>query len=240
VQVFDTFKRADWEHSYALMVGNGNGIDRGDNDNNQDFYAYWSSEKVFGGQGPRREGWKLFAWYQTGDRRLTLEHGNADPSDDETRDFNRTRWGLGTTLRKGKYRAAAEYIKADGMIFNGTDAGAVPGAFSNNGLTVASNNMEPQEKADGWYLDFGYRIHPKWELDVRYDTLNRATETPAKERKFDTWTLGAQYFLNKKSRLILNYEIRDAEAPNLPSTDTANRVLDSMDDRISLQLLVIF
>lgn len=32
VQVFNTFTNGSWEHSYALMVGNGNGIARGDND----------------------------------------------------------------------------------------------------------------------------------------------------------------------------------------------------------------
>lgn len=38
VQVFDTFKKDNWEHSYAVMVGNGNGINRGDNDDNMDTY----------------------------------------------------------------------------------------------------------------------------------------------------------------------------------------------------------
>ena len=32
VQVFDTIVRDDWEHSYAVMLGNGNGLNFGDND----------------------------------------------------------------------------------------------------------------------------------------------------------------------------------------------------------------
>ncbi|NIR93312.1 MAG: phosphate-selective porin O and P, partial [Gammaproteobacteria bacterium] len=52
VQVFDTFKIGSWEHSYAVMIGNGNGLNQGDNDNNKDTYLYWSSEKNFSGKGP--------------------------------------------------------------------------------------------------------------------------------------------------------------------------------------------
>lgn len=44
VQVFDAFEVGSWEHSYAAMLGNGNGIARGDNDDNKDLYLYWSSE----------------------------------------------------------------------------------------------------------------------------------------------------------------------------------------------------
>ncbi len=235
IQVFDSFRMQEWEHSYAVMIGNGNGIDRGDNDGNKDLYLYWSSERIFGGKGPRRQGWKLFAWYQDGER--TLEYANGTPGKQE---FDRTRWGLGTTWLKGKWRAAAEYIKAEGMIFNGTDGGAVPGSRNNAGTTVASWNLLPEDEADGWYLDVGYRVLPRLELDLRYDVANRGTETDAGERTFRTWTLGAQWFFNKKARVIANYEIRDAEAPGLPSSHPANRILDGMDDRFSIQLLAIF
>ena len=74
IQVFDTFKVGKWEHSYALMVGNGNGLNFVNGDCNYDKYVYWSSEKVFGGKGGRREGLKMFAWAQTGKR--TLDNTN--------------------------------------------------------------------------------------------------------------------------------------------------------------------
>ena len=92
----------------------------------------------------------------------------------------------------------------------------------------------------GWYLDVGYRVHPKWEIDARYDWLARGTDTDADERRFKTLTLGLQYFFNKKSRLILNYEFRDAEAPKLAGTAVPNQILDDMDNRISAQVLVVF
>lgn len=253
IQVFDTFKVKDWEHSYAVMIGNGNGLTRSDNDDNMDTYLYWSSEQVYGGKGPRRQGWKIFAWNQDGKRTLTTEGAG---------EYDRTRSGFGTTFKKGKQRVAFEYITADGMIFNGTDGGAVAGSvgaapagkFVGNAgdctippaaptgtcAVTASFNVETKGEADGYYLHYGYALTNELELDVRYDVYNRMTDVAAKERKFDTMTVGAQYFFNKKSRIIVNYEMRNAEAPNLASTHNANKILDGMDDRFSAQLLVIF
>jgi len=235
VQVFDTFKTADWEHSYAAMIGNGNGLNRNDNNNEKDLYLYWSSEKVFGGQGARREGWKMFAWMQDGERTLEFVNGVAGDQD-----FDRERWGFGTTFRKGKYRAAAEYIDADGMIFNGSDGGAVPGSLNNAGTATASLNIAPDGNSEGYYLHLGYAVTPKIELDLRYDYLDRLSNDDTAEREFTTWTLGAQYFFNKKTRALVNYEFRDLEAPGLPSSAAPNEIADSMDDRISVQLLAIF
>lgn len=231
IQVFDTFKVANWEHTYALMYGNGNGISRGDNDDNKDLHLYWSSELVFGGKGARRQGLKMFIWNQDGKRTLTTEGAG---------EYDRTRSGLGATFRKDKYRAAFEYITADGMIFNGTDGGAVAGSIANNSIGAASFNVETKGEADGAYVHFGYAVMPELELDIRYDVYNRMTDVAAKERKFETTTLGAQYFFNKKSRATINYEFRDAEAPNAASIAGPNQVLGSIDDRLSVQLITIF
>lgn len=253
IQLFDWFYTGNWEHTYALMVGNGNGISRGDNDDNREFYAYWASELVFPGASPfpsashlappvwsadqhgprgaRYQTWKLYGWYQDGKRTLKYENPG---------EYDRTRYGVGTTFRKGKLRAAAEYIVAKGMIFSGTDGGAVPGAVSNGGNLRADFNINKDGEANAWYVDFGYLVTPKLELDIRYDTLNRNTQSATAERKFTTLTFGAQYFFNKKSRFLLNYEMRDAEAPGQASTSTANLILDGIDNRLSGQLLIIF
>ncbi len=233
VQVFDTFKQEDgWEYSYAVMVGNGNGIARGDNNSDKDAYFYVSAEDVYAGKGPRRQGLKLFAWTQNGERTLTKEDAG---------DYDRKRSGLGLTFREGKYRVAAEYMTANGMIFNGTDgaatAGSVAGSTGRAG-EVATWNIVPEGKAKGYYLDFGYKITPKIELDVRYDYLDRLTDNAAAEREFTTTTLGAQYFLNKKSRLTFNYEFRDIKAPG--ANATAQDIVTGIDDRVSAQLLFIF
>jgi phosphate-selective porin len=236
VQVFDWFNLFGMEHSYAAMVGNGNGLNRSDNNNDKDYYLYWASEKVFNNStGARREGLKLFGWYQNGER--TLEYVNGVAGD---QDFDRKRWGFGTTFRKGPIRAAAEYIDADGMIFNGTDGGAVPGSRNNADTATASFNVAPDGKANGYYVDLGYKVLPKLELDLRYDYLDRVKNIDAQEREFNTWTVGAQWFFNKKTRVLVNYEFRDAEAPNAPSGAVPNQILEDTDDRLTVQLLAIY
>ena len=245
VQVFDAFDVGKWELSYAAMMGNGNGIARGDDNDSKDKYLYLSGEYVFGGKGPRREGLKFFAWQQDGKRTLITggtgaQDGIGGGTAGTAADYDRTRTGVGMTFRKSLYRATAEYIKADGMIFDGSDGGAVAGTRNTAGSAFATFNIAPVDKADGYYVDFGYLVLPNLELDVRYDRLNRRTDVAANERQFTTTTLGAQYFFNKKTRATLNYEIRDAEAPNLPASNPANKVLDAIDNRISLQMTMIF
>ena len=239
VMVFDAFKRGSWEHTYAVMVGNGTGVNQGDNNDDLDTHVYWASELIYGGQGPRREGWKLFAWAHNGTRTL-LDSTELNAGNYVERDYDYKRSGIGTTYRRGNYRFFAEASQADGMIYNGSTGGAVPGAVSNNGIRVSLFNVLPDEEADGYYLDFGYKVLPNLELDIRYDVLNRGTKVEANERTFETTTLGAQYWFNRKTRFIVNYELRDQEAPNLPATDNANLIADSLDDRLSLQIFMAF
>lgn len=226
IQVFDTFKQGDWEHSYAVMYGNGNGLAFTDDDKNKDLYLYASTEKVFeNSQGPRRKSMKLYAWSQDGKR----TYNGAE--------YNRDRSGLGMTYFDGKYRVAAEYFIADGMIFGGPKGGVADAP-----LTVFTN-----QKAAAYQLDLGYRIKPNIELNARYDVLDSATETDIqsgtnadKHRLFTTTTLGAQYFFNKKTSVRLNYEIRDIEAPDAPAGAPVHSVLESLDNRVSAQLMMVF
>ena len=61
------------------------------------------------------------------------------------------------------------------MIFNSTTGVAVPGAVDYTRTTVAQFLTEPEGKGDGGYVDFGYRITPDIELDIRYDWYDRVT-----------------------------------------------------------------
>ncbi len=236
VQLFDFFNTGAWEHSYALMYGNGNGLNVSDNDDNKDVYAYWASEWVFGGQGARREGLKIFGWLQDGKR-------TADFTDDATHnpvEYDRERWGVGVKFLKKPWRATAEYMDGEGMIFNGPDKQSF--------ALVPNGDGDPNHashgayaKANGFYLEGGFYI-PKtnWELDLRYDQYNRL-EGSQFELEFITTTLGAQYFFNKKTRIAFNYEIREAEAINFPQTGmNPNANLKGVDDRYGVQVTAIF
>ncbi|QCU89168.1 porin [Thiomicrorhabdus sediminis] len=222
IQVFDAFRNGDWETSYALMLGNGNGLAFTDDNESKDTYLYLSTEKIFGdSKGPRRHGMKFYAWNQNGKR----TYNGAD--------YDRTRTGVGMTYFDGKYRAAAEYFTADGMIFGGTTAGATP-------ADGAKFSVQTDEKATAYQIDLGYRIKPNLELNIRYDALDRGTEDPNNLREFRTTTLGAQYFFNKKTSVRLNYEMRDQKAPNYTAAQNPALVATALDDRLSAQLMMIF
>lgn len=236
VQVFDAFRTGDWEHTYAVMAGTGTGlaIYNGSGNDRPDWHLYWSSELVFGGKGPFRQGLKLTGWYQDGKREIRT--GASQLKDT----FDRKRYGLGATFRRGPWRAAAEYVKADGMIANGTDAVSVPGSISNNGSQVSSFNVLPDNEADGWYLDGGYSFFKKLELRARYDRLNRGTDSAETERRFQTLTLGLTYRHNKHVRVLADYLFRDIEAPGLSGNTIPNQILDDVDDLFAVRLWAKF
>jgi hypothetical protein len=262
VQIFDAFTTGSWEHSYAVMYGNGNGLNLGDNDANKDLYLYLSTEWVFGGKGPRREGLKIFAWNQDGKR--TFDNtanfdGNGDPIFDP-KEYDRKRKGVGVKYLKKPFRFTAEYMKGEGMIFVGPDKPS----FDQNGGPAANPAVNGGDgtkgKASGYYLDFGWYI-PKtnWELDLRYDYYNRLTgdEAPGDlvnfpqpipnlgslESEWKATTVGVQYHFNKKTRFTLNYTTRDVKSPNFiepGSGANPNSNMNTIDDRLGLQLTHIF
>lgn len=243
IQIFDSFKHEAWEYSYALLVGQG-GTNKDDRNNSLDKTIYLAAEKVFDGERAFRKGYKLYAWRTGGKRTIydssTLAAG-ASSLEEAERDYDRTLGGIGGTYFDGKYRFWAEYIKADGMIFIGSTGGAIPGSVNNTGNMVAQFITEPEGKGDGAYLDFGYRIIPDIELDIRYDWYNRVTNRlPTDEFKFKTWTLGAQYFFTKTTKAIVNYEKRSVKAVGYPSSSMANEIADATDNRISAQLFLFF
>lgn len=243
VQVFDTFPVGAWEHSYALMVGNGNGLEPGratfgeggSGSAKLDTYLYWSSEWVFGGEGPRREGWKSYIWSNMGERDFDATDDNSvNPTT-----HDRKRMGVGTYYRRGDWRLAAEYIQAEGMIFQGPEKPWF--GIPTNGNSIAAANLDLDGEADGWNVDIGYYIPgTKWELDARYDVLHRSTDHANISADYTTLTGGIQYHLNMKSRITLNYENREVEALDATAPVPLAKGAPKVGDRVGLQLTMIF
>lgn len=230
IQVFDTFNKNNWEHSYAVKYGNGNGLNLGDNDDNKDLYLYWSSEQVYSGKGGRREGLKLFAWSQTGSRLLD----NTNDTVHNPQEFDRDRSGVGVKYLSKPYRVTAEYMTGDGMIFVGPDKPT----FDINGGGAGGDGSVGE--ASGWYLDGGYYIPgTKWEIDARYDVYNRL-EGDTFEFKFTSFTLGTQYHINKKTRINMELTERDFKAVNFATGAGPNGNLDGVGSRFAVQLTHIF
>ncbi|MFP4560470.1 MAG: hypothetical protein ACLFRB_07560 [Thiohalorhabdus sp.] len=64
------------------------------------------------------------------------------------------------------------------------------------------------------------------------------TNNDARHRRFDTWTIGLQYWNHPvKGQWQLNYRIRDLSAPN---NDVADQVGESMGNEIGLQYFFLF
>jgi hypothetical protein len=260
VQMFDWFKFAeDWEWSYAVMIGNGNGLNFTDNDDNKDLYLYTSFEKVYGGRGPRREGLKFFAWSHTGKRTADLSadacsNGQAFPrcsvapappafgarisTDHNPVEYDRDRMGLGFKYLRNGWRATAEYMEGEGMIWqapHNASFGLGPG----QGIPGGAGNGALAE-ANGYYVEGGWRIpNSKWELDLRYDVYNRL-DGDQFEIEFKRTTLGAQYFFNPRVRLAINYEIREGHAVNFGAGAGPNGQVDGIDNRLALQITGIW
>ena len=229
IQVFDSFKSGDMDYSYAWMIGNGNGLNSGDNDRNKDTYVYLSAEKKFGGKGPRMQSFKTFIWSQNGKRELDATAGGGhDPVEHE-----RKRSGVGFKYLKKPFRATVEYLKGEGMIFLGPDKTT----FALN-ANPASDGSDAE--ASGYYLEGGYYIPgTAWQVDLRYDVYNRL-EGSQFEQEFITTTIGTNYSFNKKTRLTINYSDTTAEAINFATGAGPNAQLDGVAERISLQMTHIF
>jgi hypothetical protein len=238
VQVFDAFDVGNnWEVSYAAMIGNGSGVEFSNSDGKYDTYLYFSAEKLFGaGAGPMREGLKLFAWGQWGERLLDI----TNDATANAKSYDRDRAGLGVKYLKKPFRVTAEYVMADGMVWTGPDKPNF--YFTNN---VAHGNGADAE-ADGWYVEGGWYIpNTKFELDARFDTMTRL-EDRGNQHTFDKWTLGVQYHFNPKTRLTLNYEIRDFECDSgvapctAPVPNTPDYNLEGVGNKIGLQLQMVY
>lgn len=235
VQVFDAFAVGhDWELSYAAMIGQGNGIEFDNSDGEYDKYLYLSAEKKYGGKGAMAEALKLFAWGQWGSRQLD----NSNDGLDNPRRFDRNRAGLGAKYLRKPFRVTAEYIAADGMIWVGPDK---PSFYFANPANATGANNGADATASGWYLEGGWYIPgSKWELDLRYDTMTRL-EGRNDEHQFDKWTVGVQYHFNPKTRLTVNYEMRDFHCTaSSPQCNNANLNLDGVGNKLGVQVTAIF
>lgn len=247
IEIFDEFRLGPWDLSYALMIGNGDAIKVTDLriDENFDRYIYLSSEYDLAGDNGSHEKnrIKFYSWYQSGERKFS--------SDRDNREFERIRYGFGF---KGlghffghDQRLSGELNYADGMIFYGP-LGAIPG----NPLRFAA---EEGNRSRGFSVDYGFFLNPSWEFAFRYDRHDLLYQqagpwTDQDERIIQTYTMGVVHHFRPKLRLTVNYLFRDHDAPNDVTlydpqanailNNNVNRTLNSLGDRIALQLTWIF
>ncbi len=220
IEFFHTAKIADKTTlTWAGMIGSGTGMSSSNASGKPTYYGYLATEYLFGkGKGYYTQSLKGFVWYQNGKRQLN------------NKNYTRERYGVGFNYFQNGLRIGAEYIKAKGMIYNGAkDVDHDPYGENWEYQIAASKKNE----ADGGYVNLQYFFVPKkWEAMVRYDYLNRLTNSTADERKFKTTTIGLSYHFKGPTRIDVNYAFRDADAPN---NAKAQKVLDHTGNLLSIQ-----
>jgi len=226
VQLFGRIDTASQSHiSLAYIAGTGCGISYHDcNDGNPTHYLYGAYDKrLGGGKGYYGEALKLYAWYQEGRRVMEFA--------DESRAYDRQRYGTGFTFFHSGFRAQGEYVKAEGMIFTGAKD------YDPDPLEVSWNfQIEAEGKATGYYLLVGQRFLDEFNLALRYDAYTRMEDSFEKRREFKTWTAAASWLISKHARLDFNYAVNRYDAPY---NTTADKVLERMGDKFMVQLTLL-
>ena len=220
IEAYDWFRHKRWEYSYAVMLGNGTGTNWVDGHGSYDVSGRLMASYLFGGRGPKREDMSFYVWHQDGKRNF----GGTK--------YDRMREGVGFKYLRSGIRFAGEYIRGKGMIFNALNP---PFNHVSGSPIVPSYLMalDSSNKADGYYLDTGWRFARKWEADLRYDYLDRLSNSAPDERKFTTWTVGMQYFYTPTMRVAVNYDIRKIKA-NPEAGANANTIVGAIGNRISV------
>ena len=167
-----------------------------------------------------------------------------------SRDFDFTRHGFGVKALgallgegRGKHRLGVEAMFADGMIFYTPTANVVDEAFGGQ-IQIAA---EKGNKARGLTFDYGFYLGERWEFDLRlarhdllHATVGNAWWSAADKRIVKQLTLGVNFHLSPATRITVNWEPRDAKAPNASSNAiaTANSriVVDAVGARFGVQV----
>lgn len=229
LQFFDTFRRDNWAFTYVAMLGNGNGLNFADNDRHKDYYGYLSAENIISGSGVKQQGVKYFAWFHNGKRSFDGDNDGVNEV------YGRRRNGVGLSYRNSPWRATVEWVSAKGMLFIGPDK---PSFDFNGPSTLGGSALDA--KSDGMYGEVGWRIlNTDWEVDARYEHVS-VLKNDLYEMELNALTLGVQFHVNPKVRVLFNVTARDYEALNFPSGQGPNANLDGVGRRYGARINVAF
>ena len=232
-QIFDTIDVADdLSLTYAYMYGNGNGVSMKSSNRQETHYGYLALENHFThNRGYYHQSMKFFAWYEDGKRKLLSNDGTTTTEINA----NRERYGVGMTYYRNGIRFEAEYMKAKGMIFTGPKDTNIDPVLEDWQFQYAIGD---ENTADGGYVNLQYEIVPKkFEVFGRYDIMDRLPNDAKAEREFQTLTLGCSYRFRGATRVDLNYLFRNIDAPG---NANAQKVVDNVGDRVSIQFTAAF
>jgi len=237
IQVFESFKRADWDYSYAFMLGRGAGIHESKRSQDPlEQYFYLSAEQDLpGGKGANKHSIKYYTFLQKGVRVF-----DSDPLRQE---YDRTRYGISMRSQgylfglKARQRFEVALMAAEGMISMGPTGGVKGGK-----LMFAA---EDGNRSRAISVDYGFFVAPKVETMIRWDRheslykTDNVVWTEGDARNINTITYGIQYFFSAKLKLLFNYIQREITAPNEDNL-VVQDVVGSIGNRYSFQLFWIY
>ncbi|MGD8922265.1 MAG: porin [Candidatus Zixiibacteriota bacterium] len=211
----------EYEAAYAFMVGNGNGINSRDNNDNKRVTTKVTLSRIFDNTGGAfQQCLELGGWYMTGKQSgFTVAPGpvNGAPVEQQAKRGGIELVAIKDLGKSGSMHFIGESVWASGWVYAPHFfEGAVPDniRYYTENTSVDGHGMPHADlRAFGFYLDGGYRppvLDKKIEADLRYSYYNPDSgddlETSVAQ---DTWTLGAQYIFDEHARFIVNYEIRN-------------------------------
>ncbi|MEZ4229512.1 MAG: hypothetical protein R3B89_10120 [Polyangiaceae bacterium] len=217
VMLFDTVALGKLRLSYAATLTNGRAraIDEDDaKDVGGRLQLAWlpKPQQEF---KPDRDELALFGWGLFGSRHYA-----------ERERVDRLRAGGGAQLQLGWLRLRSELVFAKGAL----PTGAAP-PFPGNPVAVA-----PDAKAWGATFLFGARVFEPLELDLALNRLDQQYDETAPRRIFTEAVFGAQYFIDAKAKLAINYAWRDISAPD--ASADGKRIVDTVAPKLSVQATV--
>ncbi|HUW79877.1 MAG TPA: hypothetical protein VMV54_03170, partial [Acidocella sp.] len=239
IAAMDWFRHGNWEFTYDAMVGSfAPPTSVGSFGDAPIFAGRLQESYIIGGKGPFRGDVTGFAWYQY-----------ARPIFND-RLYNFHREGFGVAYMQGYMHKYGRWFKAD--YIQGSGLIEAPAAFGLSAETYAAPNLYQAQvypgignHAYGYSIRAGFFVLPKLEIDERYDYYNRLPNNDVQNRVFSTWTTGVQYHVTPLMRLVLNYGVRDANAPHLSSIPAKTRpiaksVTGSIDNIFTAQFVAAF
>jgi hypothetical protein len=220
--VFDGFQTERWAGSYAVMVSNGSGINRLDDDASKDVSGRVEVARVLGGE--RADMWRkevrVGGWGSYGRRGV-----------DEAR-VDRLRVGGFAHAELGRAWTLVEVAGGEGAL----DLGAQP-PFPGQPIRVAAEGG-----AWGVVAQAGVRLpydeKGRVGLQARFERYEQLRSVAADHRIFVNATGAVEVSPARNLRFILDYELRTLRAPS--GSDAARALAANFGDRVTLQTTARF
>ncbi len=197
--------------TYGLDLINGNGINKGDNNNHKDIAGRVTVTPL--------KGLTLGASGYTGEGQSEISAFR----------IQETAWDLEAEYKLEGLKLRGEYIRAK------WDNWDISRAITDVTRGPAQGKTQ---KPNGWYLQASYRLPQNVEFMGRFEDYEKDSNTP--DSHLRTTTLGAAYYIKGKTRVTANYLIRKADSSNIVTAQETDAAGSNIKNLFIVQALLAF